>query len=178
VEITKVPTPDMPATGLGGSINLITRNGFESKTPKFSFNAYTMFHDRNGITFDGGPRGASGVTTSRYIEPSFDFNYLRPINKNLAITIGGSRTWRAKPMETGMKGTDEQPTWDQVRLVQTTSAWNSLAQEFKTLQGQIGIDWRFSAADTFSVSAQYRSYRLPITRSVLGFAYGAGATGD
>ena len=77
-----------------------------------------------------------------------------------------------------MKGTDEQPTWDQVRLVQTTSAWNSLAQQFTTLQGQIGIDWRLGAANTFSVSAQYRAYALPITRSVLGFAYGAGATGD
>ena len=69
-------------------------------------------------------------------------------------------------METGGKGLDEQPTWDQVRLVQTTSAWNSLAQEFKTLQGQIGVDWRLGATDTFSVSAQYRSYALPITRSV------------
>ncbi len=178
VEITKVPTPDMPATGLGGSINMITRNGFETKRPQLSFNLYGMFHDRNGLTFDGSPRGASGVTTSKYILPSFDFSYLRPINQNLAITIGGGRTWRAKPMETGGKGLDEQPTWDQVRLVQTTSAWNSLAQEFKTLQGQIGVDWRLGATDTFSVSAQYRSYALPITRSVLGFAYGAGATGD
>jgi len=178
VEITKVPTPDMPATGLGGSINLITRNGFESKVPKLSFNAYTMLHNRNGLTFDGGPRNASGVTTAKYIQPSFDFNYLRPVNRNLAITIGGSRTWRAKPMETGTKDTDESPTWDQVRLVQTTSQWNSLAQEFKTLQGQIGIDWRWRETDSFSVSAQYRAYGLPITRSVLGFAYGAGATGN
>lgn len=178
VEITKVPTPDMPATGLGGSINMITRNGFETKRPRLSFNLYGMFHDRNGITFEGSPRGASGVTTSKYILPSFDFNYQRPINDNLAITIGGSRTWRAKPMETGMKGLDEQPTWDQVKLVQTTSAWNSLAQEFKTIQGQIGVDWRLGTTNTFSLSAQYRSYALPITRSVLGFAYGAGATGD
>lgn len=177
VEITKVPTPDMPASGLGGSINLITRNGFESRKPKLTLNAYTMFHNRNGPTFDGGPRNASGVTSSRYTEPSFDFSYLRPVNSNLAVTVGGSRTWRAKPMETGTKDTDESPTWDQVRLVQTTSQWNSLAQQFKTLQGQIGVDWRWREADTFSVSAQYRSYALPITRSVLGFAYGAGATG-
>ena len=177
VEVTKVPTPDMPASGLGGSINLITRSGFEAKAPKFSFNAYTMFHDRAGLTFDGGPRNASGITSPRYIEPSFDFSYLRPINRNLAITVGGSRTWRSKPMETGLKGTDEQPTWDLVRLVQTSSQWNSLAQEFKTLQGQVGIDWRLGQANTFSVSAQYRSYALPITRSVLGFNYGANATG-
>ena len=177
VEITKVPTPDMPASGLGGSINLITRGGFESKSPRFSYNAYTMFHDRNGLTFDGGPRSASPVTSHRHIQPSFDFSYLRPINRDLAITLGGSRTWRAKPMETGTKSTDETPTWDLVRLVQTGSQWNSLAQEFRTLQGQIGIDWRVRENDTLSVGAQYRSYALPITRSVLGFNYGAGATG-
>ena len=28
VEVTKVPTPDMPASSLGGSINLISRSGF------------------------------------------------------------------------------------------------------------------------------------------------------
>ncbi|MBC7369318.1 MAG: TonB-dependent receptor [Undibacterium sp.] len=178
VEVTKVPTPDMPASGLGGSINLITRSGFEARKPKLSFNAYTMFHDRNGFTFDGGPRTADSSTSPKYVEPSFDFNYLHPINKNLAITVGGSRTWRAKPPETGTKDTDESATWDLVRLVQTTSQWQSLAQIFKTLQGQIGIDYRLSSTDSLSVSAQYRKYDLPITRSVLGFAYGAGATGN
>ena len=95
VEITKVPTPDMPASGLGGSINLITRSGFEAKKAKLSFNAYTMFHDRSGFTFDGGPRNADTSTSPKYVEPSFDFNYLQPLTKNLAITVGGSRTWRA-----------------------------------------------------------------------------------
>lgn len=178
VEVTKVPTPDMPATGLGGSINLITRSGFEAKKPKFSFNAYTMFHNRNGLTYDGGPRSPDSSTSPRYVEPSFDFSYLYPINRNLAITLGGSRTWRAKPGETGTEDTDESATWDLVRLVQTTSQWQSLAQVFKTLQGQVGIDWRITSKDTLSTSIQYRNYDLAINRSVLAFAYGAGATGD
>ena len=177
VEVTKVPTPDMPASGLGGSINLITRSGFESRKPRFNFNAYTMFHNRNGLTFDGGPRNHNDANSPRYIQPSFDFSYLRPVNRNLAITVGGSRTWRFKPMETGTKDTDESPTWDQVRLVQTSSQWNSLAQTFRTLQGSIGVDWRISPTNTLSAQAQYREYGLYITRSVLGFNYGAGATG-
>lgn len=178
VEITKVPTPDMPASGLGGSINLITRSGFESKAPKFTFNAYTMFHNHNGFTFDGGPRTPHSSTSPSWIQPSFDFNYLHPLNRNLALTVGGSRTWRAKPMETGTKDTDESATWDQVKLVQTTSQWQSLAQVFKTLQGQVGVDWRMSPTDTLSVSMQYRDYDLAINRSVLAFAYGANATGN
>ena len=43
VEVTKVPTPDMSASGLGGSINLISRNGFEVKKPRLLLNAYTQF---------------------------------------------------------------------------------------------------------------------------------------
>ncbi len=178
VEITKVPTPDMPASGLGGSINLISRNGFEAKQAALNFNAYTMFNNHNGFTFDGGHRNADSSTTARFVQPSFDFNYLNPLTKHLAITIGGARTWRAKPMETGTKDTDESATWDLVKLVQTTSQWNSLAQITQTLQGQLGVDWRISPADTLSANAQYRRYDLAITRSVLGFAYGAGATGD
>jgi TonB-dependent receptor len=177
VEITKVPTPDMSASGLGGSINLISRSGFEAKTRRLLVNTYTMFHNRNGLTFDGGPRNHNSANSPDFIQPSFDFSYLHPVNRNLAFTIGGSRTWRFKPMETGTKDTDESPTWDLVRLVQTTSQWNSLAQTFLTLQGQIGIDWRFSPTDSLSASMSYRDYNLYVTRSVLGFNYGAGATG-
>ncbi len=177
VEVTKVATPDMPASGLGGSLNLISRSGFEAKKPKFSFNAYTMFHNRNGITFDGGPRNHIDKTSPDWIQPSFDFSYLRPINRNFAITIGGGRSWRAKPMEYGDK-TDETAEWNLVNLFQRQSRWNSLAQIFRTESAQIGADWRISPRDTLSASFQYRLYSLYITRSVLTFNYGTGATGD
>ena len=173
-----MPTPDMPATGLGGSINLISRSGFESRKPKFSFNAYSMFHDRTGLTFDGGRRNHTKGTSPDFNEPSFDFSYLHPFNNKLAITLGGSRTWRHKPMEEGSGTTDEQATWDQVRLVHTTSQWNSLAQTYESIAGQIGIDWRISPSDTLSASMQYRLYDHYTTRSVLAFNFGAGATGS
>jgi TonB-dependent receptor len=177
VEVTKVPTPDMSASGLGGSINLISRNGFEVKKRRVLFNAYTQFHNRSGLTFDGGPRNHVSENSPDFIQPSFDFSYLQPINRNLAITVGGARTWRFKPMETGTKYTDESPAWDLVRLVQTTSQWNSLAQTFRTLQGSVGVDWRITPTDSISATVNYRDYGLFITRSVLGFNYGANSTG-
>ncbi|MBL9201965.1 MAG: TonB-dependent receptor [Opitutaceae bacterium] len=177
VEVTKVPTPDMRAAGLGGSINLISRSGFETKRRRLSFNAYTMFHNHNGLTFDGGPRNHNSDNSPKFIQPSFDFSYQHPVNRNFAFTVGGSRTWRFKPMESGTENTDESPAWDLLRLVQTSSQWNSLAQTFKTLQGSIGFDWRLSATDSISATVNYRDYGLFITRSVLGFNYGAGATG-
>jgi TonB-dependent receptor len=177
VEVTKVATPDMPASGLGGSVNLISRSGFESKRRKISFNVYEMFHNRNGITFDGGPRNHVKQTSPSWIQPSFDFSLLQPINRNLAITVGGGRTWRAKPMEHGDK-TDETADWNIVQMFQRQSQWNSLAQVFRTQSAQVGVDWRISPQDTLSASFQYRFYGLFITRSVLTFNYGTGATGD
>ena len=177
VEITKVPTPDMPASGLGGSINLISRSGFESRQRKFSYNVYTLFHNRMGLSFDGGPRNHVSGTSPDYVQPSFDFSYLHPLTKNLAITVGGSRTWREKPMETG-NTTDETATWDLINGIQRQSQWNSLAQVTQTLAGQIGVDWRISSEDTLSFSFQYRDYQLYTTRSVFIWNYGAGVTGD
>jgi len=37
VELTKVPTPDMPASGLGGSINLISKTGSEVQRPQGTY---------------------------------------------------------------------------------------------------------------------------------------------
>jgi TonB-dependent receptor len=177
VEVTKVPTPDMPASGLGGSINLISKSGFEARKPKLTVDAYTMFHSRNGLTFDGGPRSHAKETSPEFIQPSFNLSYQHPLTKNFAITVGAARTFRAKPMDGGTEETDETAEWNLVTLAQRVSQWNSLAQTFTTLQGQFGFDWRLSPNDTLSASVQYRDYALYITRSVLGFTYGAGATG-
>ena len=57
------------ASSILGSINLITRNGFESKAPRLTYNVYTMFHNRNGLTFDGGPRNASGTAVELSLDP-------------------------------------------------------------------------------------------------------------
>lgn len=176
VEVTKVATPDMPASGLGGSINLINRSGFETRKRRLTFNVYTMFHNRNGITFHGGPRNEIKPTSPKWIQPSFDFSYLQPITRNFAITLGGGRTWRQKPMEHG-DVTDETAVWDIIRMYERQSQWNSLAQVFQTLSGQVGFEWRLSPRDSVSAGMQYRKYDLFITRSTLAFDYGTGATG-
>ncbi|MES2691964.1 MAG: TonB-dependent receptor [Verrucomicrobiota bacterium] len=177
VEVTKVPTPDMPASGLGGSINLISKSGFEARKPKLTVDAYTMFHSRNGITYDGGHRNQAKETSPDYIQPSFNLSYQHPVNKNFAFTVGAARTFRSKPQDGGTEESDETAEWNLVNLFQRVSQWNSLAQIFTTNQGQFGFDWRISPTDTLSASAQYRAYELYITRSVLRFEYGAGATG-
>lgn len=177
VEVTKVPTPDMPASGLGGSLNIISKSGFEARKPAFSYQVYQVFHDRTGITWDGGDRNHVEELSPKYQQPSFSFSYLHPVNKNLAITVGGSRTWRLKPMERG-DDSDETATWNLVTGVLRDSDWQSLAQILKTWSAQAGVEWRLSPKDTLSASFQYRESDSYITRSIFSVTYGAGVTGD
>ncbi|MBI5767502.1 MAG: carboxypeptidase regulatory-like domain-containing protein [Verrucomicrobia bacterium] len=177
VEVTKVPTPDMPASGLGGSLNIISKAGFDTRRPEFSYQLYQIFHSRSGLTLDGGPRNHVGALSPKWVEPSFGLSYLLPVNKQLARSAGASRTWRQKPMERG-KDSDETATWNLVDGFQRQSDWQSLAQILKTWSANLGADWRLTPRDTLSASFQYRESDSYITRSIFSAIYGAGATGN
>jgi outer membrane receptor for monomeric catechols len=41
IEVTKVPTPDLPANAQGGMINAISKSGFERRDPQLSYRAYS-----------------------------------------------------------------------------------------------------------------------------------------
>ncbi len=176
VEVTKVPTPDMPASGLGGSINLISKSGVETRRPTLSYQASWLFDNRDGLTFDAGPRNHISAVSPRYTQPSFNLSYLHPVNKKLAFSVGLSRTWRIKRMMRD-NDSDEQSTWDLVRLVQTSGTWTNLAQVLDTWSGQFGAEWRISSKDTLSASLQYRELENATNRSPFTAAYGAGVTG-
>jgi TonB-dependent receptor len=174
VEVTKVPTPDVPANGLGGTINLISKTGFESRKRLLTFQLYELFHSSNGLTLKAGPRAHLPQNTYQWKQPSFDVNYIQPISKTLAITVGGARTWRMVPWASD---NDVTSTWNLVDKFQRTSQWSTLVQLNKTLSGQFGIDWQIRPADTLSLSYHQRSYELPISRSTRLVDYGVGATG-
>ena len=177
VEVTKVPTPDMPASGLGGSLNIISKAGFDTRKPEFSYQLYQIFHSRSGLTLDGGPRNHVDALSPKYVQPSFSLGYLYPVNRKFALSVGGSRTWRQKPMERG-KDSDETATWNLVDGFQRQSDWQSLAQILKTWSATVGADWRVTERDTLSASFQYRESDSYITRSIFSAIYGAGATGN
>ncbi|MSU50312.1 MAG: TonB-dependent receptor [Opitutus sp.] len=177
VEVTKVPTPDMPASGLGGSINLISKRGFESKRRVFSYQISTQFHNLTGLRFDPARPNHIPQTSPKHLQPSFNFSYLHPVNKSLAFTVGGARTWRLKEMLTG-DNADETSAWNLVSLVQTSSTWQNLAQMLRTTSGNVGFDWRITPKNTLGASLQYRETSNTTTRSHFLANYGAGSTGD
>jgi iron complex outermembrane receptor protein len=147
IEVTKVPTPDMPAS-LGGSINVISKSGFERKSPQFTYNLYSAFQPDLGVSLRRNHGGLPG-NNSRHVLPSLDFSYLRPINQSLSFSVSASK----RENYTHAPGTNT--SWDLVnlRLPAVTSNW--VTNRIATKSGRVGVDWKLGSRHVFNSSLQY-----------------------
>ncbi|MBI5693245.1 MAG: TonB-dependent receptor [Verrucomicrobia bacterium] len=142
IEVTKVPTPDLPANAVGGSINMITKSGFHRRTPQLRYNLLGTIQAKG--SHGNFPRlgeklaGNDDRTTALGIQPGFDLSYLRPISESLALTFNVGRNARYQDREY------LSPTWDRVRGVQTSYVLNSVLNIFYQDVAALGADWRTS----------------------------------
>lgn len=162
VEVSKVPTPDMSAAGLGGSMNLVTKSMLGLKRPSLSYQAYMNFNNRDGLTFDGGARQPTRNLSPKYGQPSVNANYAFPVGKRLAVSLGASRSWKQRP-------TDDTPSevafWN-LRDTYLTGApkdlafaigqWKQEADITRTENYQMNVDWKVAQNDTLSFGFQRR----------------------
>jgi hypothetical protein len=136
VEVTKVPTPDVPASGLGGVVNLTTRSGFERTTPVFKYEVSTAFDPQFGFKLSD-RIGPHATMTGPPIRPSFDLSYIRPINKNLAVTVAFANRQNYYGQEDAtIVG------WNQVAGFQTTVTNLRLSQLVDLYTGSFAVDWK------------------------------------
>ncbi len=176
LEVTKTPTPDMPANAVGGSINVISKSGFSRSKPLFRYEVFGT------LTSLGGPddfwrrlrdrAGTEDFTTGSAIGPGVNLSYLLPLNKRLAFNFAATHSRRNDDREFLT------PTWNHVTLVQTTNQMNNLVGGggMQMLSG--GVDWRMRENDLVRLSLS-RSYRPGFTRQyVFRTTSGANATGD
>lgn len=163
VEVSKVPTPDLPASGLGGSMNLIAKTGLGIKRPTGSYQVYMNFDNLDGLDIDGGPRQPAARLSPNVKEPSFGLTYAFPVGKRIAISLGASRSWRQRP-------TDNTPSevafWNLRDTYIATGApkafalaitqWRQEASINRTQNLQMSVDWRISKEDTLTFQIQHR----------------------
>lgn len=166
IEVSKVPTPDMPASGLGGSINLVTKIAIGAKRPSFSYNMYMNFNNRDGITFDGGPRQPTPATSPKYMQPSFSANLTLPVGKWLAFSVGATRTWSKLPTDNtpvenmnwrtklGAAPPDEGGHLTYPTL--NNSLWMQNVNISTTENLQLGVDIKLSRLDMLTLRVQRR----------------------
>ncbi|MEY4940647.1 MAG: hypothetical protein RIQ93_2382, partial [Verrucomicrobiota bacterium] len=176
VEITKVPTPELPANAVGGTINLIPKSGFSRSKPLFTYNAFLGTVGLHGLkdldlSFDqkAGPDPKSGF---RSLQPAFNLSYILPLNKSLAFTFSLSRAERVQDWEYLFS------QWDQVRNIQTLTRPGALVFGEKRDLASIGVDWRIAKNHLTQFSFQGSNQTVFTRQSHLQVAAGAGATGD
>jgi TonB-dependent receptor len=175
IEVTKVPTPDMPANAVGGGINMITKSGFSRKKPLLTYNIYGTVSTLDGLSGPGpivgksdGPDDRSNV---QRLNPSFNLSYLYPINQSFAVALSASKSMRYNDWEF------PSPTWDKVNLRLTTNTINALnIGEAKEL-GAVTLDWKINATSTLSLGASHSNQEIFVRQNRVISTFGAGSTG-
>ncbi len=87
IEVYKVPTPDMPASSLGGSINLVSRTAFEKSKPEFQFRTFLNKNSHYPTYAKAWSNDGDDASRNFVAEPGFDFTYTVPLSKNFGFSI-------------------------------------------------------------------------------------------
>lgn len=175
IEVTKVPTPDMPANAVGGGINMITKSGFSRKTAQLTYNIYGTVSTLDGLSGPGpivgksdGPDDRSNV---QRLNPSFNLSYLYPINRSLALALSASKSMRYNDWQFPA------PSWDKVNLRLVTDTINELnIGEAKEL-GAMTLDWKINGTNTLTFSASKSNQEIFVRQNRVINTFGTGATG-
>ncbi len=150
VEVTKVPTPEMPASSLGGTVNLIPRSAFEASRPLFKYRVYVSAHSDEPNIFKrtAGPRDEKSYKGL----PSAEFSYTLPVSENFGLSVNASTSNQYSGMKHELSS-----TWRFVDAAPTAAAPNSASLEkpyFQSMSygpqsrtiwrdgGGVQLDWR------------------------------------
>ncbi|MSU48190.1 MAG: TonB-dependent receptor [Opitutus sp.] len=175
VEVSKVPTPEMPANAIGGTINIISKTGFSRSKPLLSYNAFLTNNALNGpgdinpsLRRQAGPDPKTSVP---YSQPAFNLSYIHPLNRRLAFTAALSRAPRYSDFQYLFS------VWDRVRGLETQNRPGTLILTEQRDLAAISVDWK--PAERHLVQAGFQgSNQTVFTRQFhLTTTVGANATG-
>lgn len=178
IEITKVPTPDLPANAVGGSINMITKSAFSRKQPLFSYNVFATYTTPSGFS-DGGPGGIfsrsdgpDAKSDMNRVNPAVNLSYLYPVNRSLGLTLSLSKSQRYTDWDF------RRPGWDKVRGLKTSENLNHLPFGEEKLLTAFKADWKVFPDHTLTFSASYSNQDIFTRQNPITTSFGTGYTGD
>ena len=89
IEVTKLPTPDMSANLLGGSVNFVSRNAFERARRELRVSTY-LSANAKALDFDK-TFGPLEEDTFKIL-PSFDLQWVHPVNKRFGYVVTAAQS--------------------------------------------------------------------------------------
>ncbi|MEN9633940.1 MAG: hypothetical protein RL077_2344 [Verrucomicrobiota bacterium] len=175
IEVTKVPTPDLPANAVGGMINVVSKSGFSRRDPQLTYSFFGLLTTIEPLSmlgrelFKGG--SADKSTGGPHFKPGFDVSSIRPVNKTLAFSFsaGHNARWEDKD--------NLASTWNRVANIQTQSA---IAAQIAVRERNVfstRADWKPLSGHTLFASFQITTDDVHTRIGTYTQAYGAGATG-
>ena len=172
IEITKVPTPDLPANAQGGSVNMISKNGFERRTPLFSYRGFLTFNSRSfGTTELSRRTGSRQDLTARPLQSGFKLSYDVPVNKSFAFTLSGgsvTRVYQYRGVST---------PWNLNTNVLSSGTINAQEQVTRGTDAALTAEWRIGTAQVLRANLLYVDTVAYRSLNRMSIDFGAGATG-
>ena len=89
IEVTKLPTPDMSANLLGGSVNFVSRSAFERPRREVRISTYVS---ANAKALDFKKTFGPLQEDTFKILPSFDFQFVHPVNKRFGYVVTAAQS--------------------------------------------------------------------------------------
>lgn len=158
IEVTKAPTPDTSAEGIGGSINMVSKNAFERPGKQFNFRAYLNMNHEDPKFWERSP-GPGDKKTYKAL-PGFDFDLTLPVTENLGFVITGLSSNQFNEQHRS------QPQWNSGQAGATIA--NPYLQQYQMQDGpknsfrdsiSIKMDWRFAPQHVLSLAYQFNYYK-------------------
>ncbi|MCF7761008.1 MAG: TonB-dependent receptor, partial [Cephaloticoccus sp.] len=87
IEVSKAPTPSMPADSLGGAVNMVSKSAFERKGAQLKYKVYVSANSEALDLIKKTP-GPMNKPTAKVL-PGFDFDYTLPVSDTFGIVVTG-----------------------------------------------------------------------------------------
>jgi TonB-dependent receptor len=176
IEISKTPTPDIPANAVGGSINLVSKTAFSRRTPQLDYNVFGTFSALGGFRNEradspfSGNHGVDGKISVGRIQPAFDLAYIRPINESLGFTLSLAKSARYGDWPFIYPG------WNQKQLTMNVYriAPTQVREEKASASAKVEWKWR---DNTFAATYSYSNQRSGVRGNQVYANFGAAAIG-
>jgi iron complex outermembrane recepter protein len=156
IELTKVPTPSMPADSMGGSVNLISKNAFEKDHREIKYRAYLSANSEDlTLSRTPGPKPEN----SYKIRPGFDVTYADPLTPNFGIVVNALRSDQFNEQHRS-RNRWEFNSGDGTAATPYLRRYELQDGPKETLRQSLGInaDWKVAADSVLSFGYQWNDY--------------------
>ncbi|MEJ1971001.1 MAG: TonB-dependent receptor [Lacunisphaera sp.] len=159
IEFTKVPTPDMSASSIGGKLNLVSKSAFERTRPELTYRAFYSWTNEDALTFGKTPGPISPTTKLR---PGLDLSWIVPINSRFGFSATYTHMSQSQPQglatlewvpNSGLTAAQKQTTADAPYVKQ----YNTRDSARTTTRDSVGLtfDFRLSSKDIITFGGWY-----------------------